>query len=522
MGMVALRCSSCGAALQPTVSGDLIQCDHCGTTQKVIDARGFVDQVVLQVQAFLRQALPMSVDSGQLANVDPIARHGLFLQSIRPRLDPDSREIRFQTMNLLSHPLVGLPYSRQSPPSGMLDPRQTFVLQAKFQAVSSIPVDAESKTFVAEAQGLAVTCGSLLTNIAFLAGEKPERYHFMARNFAEAAKSLRDFPNLRPISDRLAALSTLCEGLDFLQSGKTSQALEKLTAAQSQLELCVPPTGIDFQLASTLHGLDQDLSLARASTSLASALSLASREDGAAQMVRVRAMVHQIDMARVWVGPDWQSMGRVNRAEPILTMFHEMRRAQSGGASVQVVGVEGGLFVPFWCVQVPYSFQTGALWKAKGVAVAETMLVAASFPLENACQTMTGVASVVTDVFGARSQASFRDRVTGRETAISGGEYVRRWVDSAQPSALGGRPAVPPLSTSEDAASLVNLYLRAARARDRAVDEKLRLSSPKVTGLVYVPCYPELGARGVIPGLGALSPHSVGRIDLLSSLAWPP
>jgi hypothetical protein len=219
-------------------------------------------------------------------------------------------------------------------------------------------------------------------------------------------------------------------------------------------------------------------------------------------------MVHQIDMARIWVSTDWQSMGRPNRAEPILTMFHDMRRAQSGEATVRVVGVEGNLFVPFWCVQVPYSFQTGALWKAKGVAVSETMLVAASFPLEHGCQTMAGVTSVVTDVFGARSQASFRDRVTGRETAISGGEYVRRWTESAQLSALGGRPAIPPLSTSEDAASLVNLYLKAARARDRGVDEKLRLSSPKVTGLVYVPCYPELGAKGVIPGLGALSPTS--------------
>jgi len=79
--------------------------------------------------------------------------------------------------------------------------------------------------------------------------------------------------------------------------------------------------------------------------------------------------------------------------------------------------------------------------------------------------------------------------------------------------------AVPPLSTREDAAALVQTYMIRARQLDRTIDKKLRLSSPRVLDLVYVPGAPAGGTVRILPHFGGLAIRSVGDLSILSTIA---
>jgi hypothetical protein len=75
------------------------------------------------------------------------------------------------------------------------------------------------------------------------------------------------------------------------------------------------------------------------------------------------------------------------------------------------------------------------------------------------------------------------------------------------------------LSTREDAASLVQTYMIRARQQDRNLDNKLRLSSPRILDLVFVPGTPAGGSARLLPHLGGLGVRSVGDLGTLSTIA---
>ena len=58
LSIVALRCRACTAPLPATTGEDIIKCPSCGTSQRVVDARAFLDQIMLQVNAWVRQVDP--------------------------------------------------------------------------------------------------------------------------------------------------------------------------------------------------------------------------------------------------------------------------------------------------------------------------------------------------------------------------------------------------------------------------------------------------------------------------------
>jgi hypothetical protein len=522
MDAMALRCKSCGAPLPGEATGELLTCEHCGTVQRLVDARAFLDQISLQINSFLRQALPAGLDVGAGGgSIDPIARHNIFVQGVRPSLETEYRELKFRCFDLLSHGQIALPFTVASGLSVQNDPKDAFIFQAKVRSVSSLAVDDESRKLMAEVDGIATTYAHLLTNVGFLTQPRPERYPFIARNCKDAADTLKNVPQLAALQSRLQGLSHLGEALDQITQGHPKESRPALQAALADLTQAHSLAQSDFNLSLMITGIEEEISLAQASGYLADILLASQAGSSSRTLLAVQALLKQLTVLLPNTNPTWAvNMGKASRVETLLWMTAEMRKAQMGQGSVKSVRSPGSLIVPFWVVEVPYSFQTGALWKARGVEVAEAMLVAATFPLDLGALSLTDPSRVVTDVFGAREQVGWRDRVAGRETAISGGGLVRNVVAGAAPGPLPTLPGVPPLSTSDEASLLVQQYLTWSRRRDREIDQKLRLSSPRIVDLIYIPSTPEAAPGPVIPWMGPLSPRSVGEPPVLSALAF--
>lgn len=516
----ALRCKSCGAPLPPNVQGDLVRCDHCGTVQRLVDARAFLDQIMLQVNAFVRQALPAGLDAAATTSIDPIARHSIFVSNVRPRLSTEFGEYRFQAIHLLSSPLITLPFSGPTSPPPPLDPRQVFLFQAKVQSVGALAVDDESRGLVAETLGLSVALAYLLTSQAALAGTAPERYHLASGNFHEAAEALKDQEKYVAVRARCEGLCLLARAYDLFLAGKPLEARPRLADALVQLAQAQQFATANFDLAIMLQPIAQEISFTNAGNSMVDVLSLEAPAAAGSSLLSLRNLLSLLDLQHRTQDPRWQATFRESkRRESILGATLALRRAQAGQGAVKVVPTTGSLLVPFWVVEIPYSFQTGVAWRKHGVEVAEALLLSATFPLCPRALDGSDMPAVVTDVFTSMGRGGFIDRVGGSQTTISTGGPVRSLLAGAAPRPLGYARGVPPVSTADDALHLVQNYIQAAQVRDPTLGRQLRLSSPRVVDLVYVPVTPAPGSTQLVPFLSGMSPRYVGDPSQLASLS---
>ncbi len=517
---VGLKCRSCGAPLPADPTGEILRCEHCGTAQRVVDARAFVDQIALQINSFLRQALPMgAVGAAGGGAIDPVARHNLFVQGVRPRLDTEFREMRFRCFNLLSHGQMALPFTVTSWLTSPEDPKGAFLFQEKVRSVRSLAVDEESQGYLSEIEAIATAYAYLLTNAGFLSQVQPERYPFVARNCREASQALQNTPKLKALELRLSGLSFLAEALDQLSQGNPQKAREPLRSALPPLTQAREIAFQNFDQSVMIGGIDEDIAIAKASLVLTDVLTPSGGGDAGRSLQTTEVLLRTLNSPLPGGEVNTATLSAA-RLETLLTLAAQMRKAQSGQGAVRVLNGPGEIFVAFWVVEVPYSFSTGALWKARGVEVSETMLVASTFPLARPGQGPLDPSSVVTDVFAARGPSSWRDRVAGRETAISGGGIVRQVVAGSASLPLPDLPCVPPLSTQDEASRLVQEYLTWSRQRDAEIDQKLKLSLPRVVDLVYLSCVPGRPGSPPVPFLGPLSPRTLGDPGALHALAF--
>ncbi len=96
---------------------------------------------------------------------------------------------------------------------------------------------------------------------------------------------------------------------------------------------------------------------------------------------------------------------------------------------------------------------------------------------------------------------------------------MRDAIARARMAPAGGVKVVPPLTTGSDAAILAQNYLLRVRQVDRTIDKQLRLSSPRVSQLVYAYGNPMGTQANVMPWLGGLAPRSVGDMAAVAAIA---
>ena len=100
--MVELRCKYCGAPLDKKdleSESPYVTCQCCGTSQQRVDAKAYMDQMMGEIKSWISKAVPGGFSISQTENVDPIARHSIYVNNVKPMIDPEIREFKLN-MNI--------------------------------------------------------------------------------------------------------------------------------------------------------------------------------------------------------------------------------------------------------------------------------------------------------------------------------------------------------------------------------------------------------------------------------------
>ena len=243
--MIELRCKYCGAPLdRKDIESDspYVTCPSCGTTQQRVDAKAYMDQMMAQIKSWIGKAIPGGFSLSQTDNVDPIARHNIFVNNVKPMLDVELREYRFALNSVISSPLIVLPFSKGEPARTDHTSTQAFEFNAKLKSIEPLAVDPESKTSITDGENLASAYAMIVNNSNLLTDTTPGRFALMSNNFRDSADSVRRCKGYEPLAARLDALSEVCAASDMVLNGdatgcamKTESAISKLEAAKKEI-----------------------------------------------------------------------------------------------------------------------------------------------------------------------------------------------------------------------------------------------------------------------------------------------
>lgn len=519
---IKLRCGSCGAPYEGIPTGELLHCNFCGTTQRVVDARQFLDHFRAQVTAFLRQAIPPGLDVSGSSTVDPVARLAVFNSGIRPHLATEGDKYRFGLFNLLSSPYVILPFATTTVAVANANPAAISVFAEKVQAVSGLATDESSRELLRRSGGTASAYQSVLVATGVMRSTGPERLHLLAQDFHTAADAISSTGRWSPVAARLNALSKQAAASDRLLTPSNASSVKE-SVGEILRELWQARTQISGmpEIGYMVTAVEQELVAARVLFSMARVV-----EESPHVAPHPLAFLQRLSWTLQWLAQytpsDWAtSFASVKLHEEVMARAIELRLAQAGRGSVKTLAVgSGNLLLPFWVVELPYTFETGVLWAKRGKEVPETLLVASTFPTDTMNLEGTGTRRAVTDVFSVARSGSqsgqLYGRLAGKEQKITESAGLAAVLGGASPAALSGRPAVPPLTTGNEVLKLVQRYLNVVRGTDPKAAAQLRASSPRVVDLVYIPC--TVPAPLAIPWLGPLSPASVGSPQSILAL----
>ena len=509
--MVELRCKYCGAPLdRADVESDspYVTCPSCGTTQQRLDAKQYMDQMMAQIKSWIGKAIPGGFSMTQTENVDPIARHNIFVNNVKPMLDVELSEYRFALNSVVSSPLIVLPFSKGEPARSNHTSTHAFEFNAKLKSIEPLAVDPENRTSIVDGENLSSAYALIVNNSKLLTDTTPGRFALMANNFREAAESVSRCEGYGPLASRLEALAEVCSASDMVLNGDTLGCSAKAESAISKLEAAKQDILKSPRLAVMIRAVDLELSQCRTLKNVAEMVMNGTTKDP----LKTLDLVNRLSSVDYPQSPAWDRLlGRQERDFELYRYVEAIVSAKNGG-TLPICPGSGDVLMPFWDVDLKYSFTTGSFFSKKAVEVKEDLMVPAVFTVS--AEALGNPRSGLTDIFSAAPENSILDRMRGDEDSISGGAGIGRLADSASENSPGSRHVVVPLSTRTEATRLVECYLdQCARTHS-----KLKLSKPMVKGLIYVPC--SKGPQGVsLPKeFGGLEPRILRTMDLDGAL----
>ena len=501
--MVELRCKYCGAPLdRKDLESDApyVTCPSCGTTQQRMDAKRYMEQMMGQIQSWISRALPGGMTLSQTENADPVARHSIFMNSVKPKLDVEINQYRFALNDAISAPLIVLPFSKGEPNRSNRTASQAFEFQARLKSLSPLAMDEESGSVIRSGEGIAGTFALIQNNSKLLTEDLPGRFALMAGNFREAAQSLKGCKGYEALESRMEALSEVCSASDMVLNGDALGCSAKAESALSALENAKTKVLANPRLAMTLGAMDQEIAQTRTLRNVADMACRGATKDP----LKLLTVITKVSAVSYPHDPQWDRLlTRDDRDYELYGYVKDIVSAKNGG-TLPICSGDGTVLYPFWDVDLKYSFTTGSLFSKKSVVVTEDLMVPATFTLSG--KALSDPRTGLTDIFAAAPESSILNRLKGEERSISGGAGIGRLADSAAENSPGSRTVVVPLCTKAEATRLVELYL----AQCSKTHSKLKLSKPEVKRLVYVPCN---GGGSLPSAFKGLEPAVLGQIE---------
>ena len=243
--MIELRCKYCGAPLdRGSVESEAqyVTCPYCGTTQQRVDAKAYMDQMMAQIKSWIGKAIPGGFSLSQTDNVDPIARHNIFVNNVKPMLDVELTEYRLALNSVIASPLIVLPFTKGEPARSNHTSAQAFEFNAKLKSIEPLAVDQDSRTAITDGENMSSAYAMIVNNSKLLTDTTPGRFAMMSNNFKDSAESVRRCKGYEPLASRLEALSEVCSASDMVLNGdalgcsmKAESAIGKLEAAKKEI-----------------------------------------------------------------------------------------------------------------------------------------------------------------------------------------------------------------------------------------------------------------------------------------------
>jgi len=499
---VSLRCKYCGAPFETSSlekDSPYVTCTSCGTSQQRVDAKAYLEQMMTYVQSWISSAIPTGFNMSQAANVDAVARHSIFVRNIQPKVESGLMEYKFNNNSLFANGLLVLPFMNVNIPSPAKTSAQAFEFNASVRSVSALAVDDNSTALVNEAAVVSQIYALVLNNTKLLAEDKEGRYELMANNFNECVRIMKPMKGYEPVCERFECLTLLCSGLADLLSGGLVNAGPKVSEGTIRLAKCKEMVIMSPSFGIMLQAVDQELSIANAVNNL---INLITANPGI-DPLQTLDTIRKVSKQGVAAQGKWATMlSNIYRYTEIFSSISSVFSAKTGESTLNVASGGGKYLMPFWEVDLEYSFQTGSLWAKKSVEVREVLFIPADFVCDVGF--VNNPSYAITDIFAVRPEKSILAGLKGSETSISSGEGLGNLAQSISKGSSGGRKIILPLSTSKEASKLASEYI----AQRTAADTKLKLSKPRVRDVVYIPCDVE-GNVTLPKEFGALVPARV-------------
>lgn len=510
------RCKSCGDAL---VSDDpnatMIVCRSCGNINQRSDAMAALEQAKCELMSWIRTAIPAGVDVNATANIDPIARHNIFVNSVKPKIDAEFRDYKFGFTNILSNPLMAMPFKVVNNITVKHPAKDLFGFDAKVKSIESLAVDDESKALVSTSGAISYAYAMMINNINLLAKPDSDRYGFMENNFTLSANALADIAEYAVVVQRFKGLALISRGVLNLVNKKVADALSSLNEGKSYLQSAMVAAGSSIEFGSMSIAIKKEISYADSIVKIAEAMASAPDFDSNQLLKVVGGIIDGMNSQEARLGSDWSVlMKRSERFADIFTELGHIIDSKTGRASLRTLSVNGGVLLPFWHVDVTYSFTTGSLFKKKSVRVTEDLLISASFLTSNP----SDAASTITDIFAGMPQAKLMDRVSGKESSLSASSGVSKLLSKIGDGYTNNIGVIVPISTRQEAEKQANDYLNQIKASH----PQLSMGAASVKGLIYLP-YTGIDGQPAedLKNSGidvARLPHVLGSADTMKDL----
>ena len=500
---IMLRCKHCGAPFEPSAldkDSPYVTCTSCGTSQQRVDARKYLEEMMGFVQSWISSAIPMGFSMSQAENVDSVARHNIFVRNIQPRIESGLMEYKFANNNLLANPLLTLPFMAVILRTPSKTSAQAFEFNASVRSVSALAVDENSKRLVNDAATISQAYALMMNNARLLSEDKDGRFILMANNFAETARVFEGIRGYEAMRDRFRGLASVTNGMGMLLEGSIVNAAPMVKEGISVIEKAKAAVMSSPEFSITYQAVEQELSVANAVNGLIDMIQINPSADVMRTLDMIRRVVRQgLVNSGMWSG----LLGNLYRYTEIFDEITKVFKAKNGDAAINVAAGGGNWLMPFWMIDLEYSFITGALWAKKSVEVKEVLFAPADFVCDVGL--VNNPSYAITDIFSLRPAKSILAGIKGSETSISAGEGLETIAGSVSAGSAGSRNVILPLSTGKEAAKLASEYL----VQRTQQDQQLKLSKPRVRGLVYIPC-DVVNDTVKLPGeFGALVPARV-------------
>lgn len=477
--LTALRCTSCGAPLSEGPAGtEYIKCVYCGTVQRTADINRYIESFRGELYSWLKDLVPAT--STGTASMDPVARHNIFVYNVKPRIMAEYVSVKSRLTMLLSRGMLYPPFYRPQGPGPQDTSKKAFERLAGIESVKDLAVNDEDKAFIHDAVATYTLYSYVLLMADLIA--RRENIELLDNSFRNILKALENDPRRKVEYSRISGLYSGYRALDRFASGDVPGAitftddslkkLEETLALTNAAPLYRPATLSEISALKALKRLEETgMRLSGA---------------GKSPIEYMPALEKFMRLAERY------NVERKLLTDELVDSWCRAVEAKNGLCTVDATGTAADVLIPFWEVSLTYTFKTGAILWSKGVKVDDKLMVAATYPMADAA---------VTDIFQAGNGADLMDRLSGKETTMTGSGVVRLLKNVAPNRVPSGIPLFPPIVTNEMAEAVANNYLAGVSARSGG---KVTLGAAKAERLVYLPASARDG-RLTFPDLGAYS-----------------